>query len=163
MTILTEVATRALKAVWYQKWFVHRRLRPEAYGGRVHLRATNQRNYPVHSDILNSGALSLAFSRFGTGLLPQVYPEGSPLHPSYGAGHATVAGACVTILKAMFDENFVIADPVVTNSGGRALVAYRASDAGSMTVGGELNKLASNVATGRNRPASTGAQMVLNP
>src|SRR6185437_2656044 len=28
-TLLCEVATRALKAVWYQKWFVHRRLRPE--------------------------------------------------------------------------------------------------------------------------------------
>jgi hypothetical protein len=26
--LLCEVATRALKAVWYQKWFVHRRLRP---------------------------------------------------------------------------------------------------------------------------------------
>ena len=33
-SLVTEVATRALKAVWYQKWFVHRRLRPEAFGGR---------------------------------------------------------------------------------------------------------------------------------
>ncbi len=32
------------------------------------------------------------------------FPEGSPTHPSYGAGHATVAGACVTILKAWFDH-----------------------------------------------------------
>ena len=32
-TIVAEVATRALKAVWYQKWIVHRDLRPEAYGG----------------------------------------------------------------------------------------------------------------------------------
>src|SRR6185369_2242702 len=30
LSLVTEVATRALKAVWYQKWFVHRRLRPEA-------------------------------------------------------------------------------------------------------------------------------------
>ncbi|MEO4042273.1 hypothetical protein AAFN47_11785 [Hoeflea sp. CAU 1731] len=29
--------------------------------------------------------------------------EGSPMHPSYGAGHATVAGACVTILKAFYE------------------------------------------------------------
>ncbi len=150
MTILTEVATRALKAQWYQKWYVHRRLRPEAFGGRVHRRATGQASYPLHSDILNSRALALTFSRFGTGLLPQAYPEGSPLHPSYGAGHATVAGACVTILKAMFDESFVIPDPVVTNPGGRELLAYRGVDAGSLTVGGELNKLASNIATGRN-------------
>jgi hypothetical protein len=31
------------------------------------------------------------------------------MHPSYGAGHATVAGACVTILKAFFDEDACIA------------------------------------------------------
>ncbi len=36
-------------------------------------------------------------------LLPMAFCEGSPMHPSYGAGHATVAGACVTILKAFFD------------------------------------------------------------
>ncbi|MCI0402533.1 MAG: vanadium-dependent haloperoxidase [Acidobacteria bacterium] len=150
MTILCEVATRALKAQWYQKWCVHRRLRPEAFGGRVHLRATNQAAYPIHSDILNSQALARAFSRFGNGLLPQAYPEASPLHPSYGAGHATVAGACVTVLKAMFDESFIVPDPVVPNPGGRQLVPYRGADAGSLTVGGELNKLASNVATGRN-------------
>ncbi|MGH9554286.1 MAG: vanadium-dependent haloperoxidase [Terriglobales bacterium] len=150
MTILCEVATRALKAVWCQKWLVHRRLRPEAFGGRVHLRATQQANYPVHDDVLNSQALTLAFSRFGSGLLPQAYPEGSPLHPSYGAGHATVAGACVTVLKAMFDENFLVPSPVVANPGGRRLAPYRGADAGSLTVGGELNKLASNVASGRN-------------
>ena len=32
------------------------------------------------------------FSQYGTYLLPQAYPEGSPLHPAYGSGHATVAG-----------------------------------------------------------------------
>ena len=36
-------------------------------------------------------------------LLPMAFPEGSPMHPSYGAGHATVAGACVTMLKAFFE------------------------------------------------------------
>src|SRR5438067_6893722 len=41
-----------------------------------------------------------------------------------GAGHATVAGACVTILKAWFDESFGLPDPMVPNSGGTALVAY---------------------------------------
>lgn len=150
MTILCEVATRALKAVWYQKWFVHRRLRPEAYGGRVHLHAAGEATYPVHAEVLGSAALARSFSRFGSGLLPQAYPEGSPLHPSYGAGHATVAGACVTVLKAMFDETALVPDPVVPNPGGRQLVPYRGPDAGALTVGGELNKLASNVATGRN-------------
>ena len=31
------------------------------------------------------------------------------MHPAYGAGHATVAGACVTILKAYFDTGAVLA------------------------------------------------------
>ena len=39
--------------------------------------------------------------KHGTYLLPLAFPEGSPIHPSYGAGHATVAGACVTILKGL--------------------------------------------------------------
>ena len=39
---------------------------------------------------------------FTNHLLPQDFPEGSPMHPAYGPGHATVAGACVTILKAVF-------------------------------------------------------------
>ena len=30
--LLCEVATRALKAVWFQKWYVHLRLRPEVFG-----------------------------------------------------------------------------------------------------------------------------------
>ena len=33
LTLVTEVATRALKAVRYQKFNVHRRPRPEALGG----------------------------------------------------------------------------------------------------------------------------------
>ena len=40
----------------------------------------------------------------GNRLLSQCYPEGSPRHPSYPAGHAVNAGACATILKALFDE-----------------------------------------------------------
>ena len=29
---VTEIATRALKAVWYQKWYIHLRHRPESGG-----------------------------------------------------------------------------------------------------------------------------------
>ena len=83
----------------------------------------------------------------GTYLLPMAFAEGCPTHPSYTAGHATVAGACVTILKAVFDENFVIPRPVIPTPDGLALVPYHGP---ALTVGGELNKLASNVATGRN-------------
>jgi hypothetical protein len=145
--ILCEVASRALKAVWFQKWFVHRRLRPEEFGGRVHVRKTGLASYPIHPDVLGSEALDRVRHRFGTYLLPMAFPEGSPTHPAYGAGHATVAGACVTILKALFDETFLVSDPVVPNNGGTNLRSWNGAP---LTVGGELNKLASNVATGRN-------------
>jgi hypothetical protein len=150
LSLVTEVATRALKAVWCQKWFVHRRLRPEAFGGLVHNRLTGVADYPIDVEILDSDALPAVFSKYGSYLLPQAYLEGSPLHPAYGGGHATVAGACATILKAWFDESFVIPDPVVPNHPGTALVAYTGPDAESLTVGDELNKVAANIAMGRN-------------
>lgn len=147
-TILCEVATRALKTVWHQKWFVHRRLRPEVFAGRIHNHLVGVANYPIHAEALNAQALGQVFSQNGTYLLPMEYPEGSPLHPAYGAGHATVAGACVTILKAMFNENFVIPNPVMPSpSDPTLLVPYVGPP---LTVGGELNKLANNVAIGRN-------------
>jgi hypothetical protein len=119
--IVPEVASRALKAVWYQKWLVHRRLRPEEFGGRVHYNLVRGLPYPIHSDLLNSAALQQTYSKYGTYLLPQAFPEGCPLHPSYGAGHATVAGACVTILKAFFDETHVLPNPVVASADGLSL------------------------------------------
>jgi membrane-associated phospholipid phosphatase len=149
-TIVAEVATRALKAVWYQKWMVHRALRPEAYGGLVHMTLAGTKSYPVHSDILNSDAVQQTFSRNGTYFLPMAFPEGCPQHPSYGAGHATVAGACSTIVKAFFDENWVVPNPVVASDDGLSLVPYTGSDANQMTLGGEMNKIAANVAISRN-------------
>lgn len=147
LSLVTEVATRALKGVWYQKWFVHHRLRPEAYGGRVHNHLSKATIYPLHADVLNSRVVSEVARKYGTYLLPMAFPEGSPTHPSYGSGHATVAGACATILKAFFDENDVIKDPKVPNADGSALVPYIGAE---LTVGGELNKVASNVANSRN-------------
>jgi hypothetical protein len=147
LSFVAEVATRALKAVWYQKWFVQHRLRPEEFGGRVHNHLTNQANYPIHSDVLNSRAVAETFRRYGTYLLPQAFPEGSPTHSSYGSGHATVAGACTTVLKAFFDENAIIKNPMVPNGDGTALVPYVGAP---LTIRGELNKVATNVAFGRN-------------
>jgi hypothetical protein len=60
-----------------------------------------------------------------------------------------IAGACVTALKAFFDETFVIPNPMVAADDGQSLVPYTGSDAEQITVGGELNKLANNVALGR--------------
>jgi hypothetical protein len=149
-SMVPEAATRALKAVWFEKWYVHRRLRPEQFGGRIHNHLSKAANYPIHADVLSSAVLDRVKQQFGTWLLPMAFPEGCPIHPSYGAGHATVAGACVTMLKAMFDESTPIANPVVSSSDGQTLVPYTGADASELTVGGELNKLAANVAIGRN-------------
>ncbi|MFN0138998.1 MAG: vanadium-dependent haloperoxidase [Pyrinomonadaceae bacterium] len=149
-TLLCEVSTRALKAVWNQKWFVHRRLRPEVFAARVDRTAHHGAGYPVHSEILTSLATNSRLGGYmptGNAFLPMAFPEGSPTHPAYGAGHGTVAGACVTILKAWFDESFVIPNPLVPNAAGTSLVPYAGDP---LTVGGELNKIASNVAIGRN-------------
>ena len=146
--LVTQAGNLALQGAWYQKWLEHRRLRPEVYGGRVHFVMTGQRNYEIHRDILNSAALVEVSSLNGSYFLPMAYTEGSPTHPSYPAGHATVAGACTTTLKAYFNEDFVIDDPVIANDDGTALNAYK--NGPDLTVGGELNKLASNIAIGRN-------------
>lgn len=149
-TLLCEVSTRALHAVWNQKWLVHRRLRPEAFAERIDRTAHHGAGYPVHTSILNSVTSATRLGGYlpaGNAFLPMAFPEGCPTHPAYGAGHATVAGACTTILKAWFDESFVIPDPVVPDPTGQVLVPYVGD---TLTVGGELNKIASNVANGRN-------------
>jgi membrane-associated phospholipid phosphatase len=147
LALLTEVSTRAAKAQWFQKWLVHRRLRPEEFGGRVEVVRSNLAQYPIHSDLFRSQALDQLLSKFGSHLLPMAFPEGSPLHTSYGSGHSTVAGACITVLKAWFDESAIIPKPVVPNSDGSGLIPYEGPE---LTVGGELNKIASNIAQGRN-------------
>jgi hypothetical protein len=146
-SLMPSVAAGALQSVWYQKWMVHRRLRPEVFAGRVHNHLTKAATYPLHPEILNSRAVTAVYSKHGSYLLPMAFPEGSPTHPAYGAGHATVAGACVTILKAWFDESWVLPDPVVVSPDGLSLVKYVGPD---LTVGNELNKLAANVGIGRN-------------
>jgi membrane-associated phospholipid phosphatase len=155
--ILGEVLGRALRAAWWQKWGVHRRLRPEELGGRVHHHLTGARTYPIHPSLLaslRSGRLSVDYGRpdrrFTTYLLPQAYPEGAPAHPSYASGHAAAAAACATILKAFFDESAPVEHPVEADSEGIVLRPYTGPDACRMTVGGELNKLAGNIALFRN-------------
>ncbi|MBI1762547.1 MAG: vanadium-dependent haloperoxidase [Acidobacteria bacterium] len=143
--LIGRIAALALKAAWFQKWYVHRRIRPEEFAGRVHNKLTNAANYTINAKLLNSGAIMNVFSKYGGYLLPMAFPEGCPVHPAFPGGHATVAGACVTVLKAYFDESFVVPSPVVPSDDGATLREYN----GTLTIGSELNKLASNVAYGR--------------
>jgi hypothetical protein len=147
---LGEVATRALNAVWYQKWFVHLRPRPEATGGQVYLIQTgqgSQTDVQPSKVILDSMALEQSFNTNNSWLLSQAFPEGSPTHPSYPTGHGTVAGACITLLKFFFDGTFVLQQPMQPSSDGLSLLPF-APSAVLLTVNGELNKLGHNVTFG---------------
>lgn len=180
LALVSEVATRALKVVWNQKWQVNLRLRPEAYGGLVHVQNIGvkgtTRDYGLCDWVATTNAAKAVRKQYGSLLLPMAYTPGSPTHPAYGAGHATVAGACVTVLKAYFktfDDND-INKPILFNTlferplpygdktkhriipyetgcwnGKWKRTALKKSVADKLTIEGELNKLAQNVAMGR--------------
>lgn len=182
LALVSEVATRALKVVWNQKWQTHLRLRPEAYGGLAHLQFKGvkgkKRAYGLPSWVATTEAAKSIDKNCKSLLLPMAFTPGSPTHPAYGAGHATVAGACVTILKAYFhtfesvkgmdcpipfstlterSEPYGKGDPIIAYETGASKKKGAALDrivldkavADQLTIEGELNKLAQNVAMGR--------------
>jgi hypothetical protein len=158
---LAEMATRALKASWTRKWITDLRLRPEEYGALVEARRIGSTPVPqasraLHSDVLTSAVLPIILSNYGTHLLPQAYPEGSPTHPCYTGGHSTVAGACCTALKFFFDGSQKIR-PLLLAAGmdvkeprpdGLALRNYTGADRNDLDINGELSKLAFNIPFG---------------
>ncbi|MEO1223193.1 MAG: vanadium-dependent haloperoxidase [Pseudomonadota bacterium] len=189
LTLVTEVATRALKAVRYQKFNNHLRLRPEALAGRVTRAVELEKEFPglcgcltdMKSDLKDTLEEIDCHNRENpnndvpTGhnyLLPMAFAEGSPMHPSYGAGHATVAGACTTIVKAFFDTGTVLGVKAGDDSDCKfgsvgffpkisKAVYYepdkdddrlteKTVDGCPLTLEGELNKLAANISIGRN-------------
>lgn len=199
LSLVTEVATRCLKAVRREKFNYHRRARPELMGGRLALiecgeaaqlgsaQAAFEHMHDELPDALKTAIIahntaqnetamddmrltdcagaSTPFSNFEDCnlLLPMAFPEGSPMHPAYGAGHATVAGGCITMVKAffeMFEDNDsgverVLAEadgtPIayVPNANGGRLVTD-SKFTGALTIQGELDKLAANISIGRN-------------
>lgn len=178
---LATVTEFALRHAWYWKWQIYRRLRPEVVSLWVdnikNSRISNASNYDIDSLLLNNPVLSDIKTANGSwGMqflnsytLSQCYKEGSPAHPAYPSGHATIAGACATIIKMFLDcekkwtslpgvstPNRKIIPSTVTNGvaisnpGGTSLINYPGSDIPSIYIYGEVNKLASNVAIGRN-------------
>jgi hypothetical protein len=150
---------------FYQKWYVHRHLRPENFGNLVDGVKTNRfaLNPSLNAELLNSAVLPLIFERNkelntkrnmgtnGSYFLPQASAGGSPSHPDSASGHAFTAGCSVTLLKAVFD----VGTP--TNPRAWPLQPVEASEDGltllnnptPLTILGELNKLAMNIADGR--------------
>ena len=158
---LAEMATRALKGAWFHKWIKDLRMRPEEYGALVHANLTKSTPAPqaaraLHKDVLNSAVLPIIQQAYGSFLLPQAFPEGSPTHPCYPTGHGTVGGACITVLKFFFDGSQKIR-PLLTHAGrdvvlpstdGLSLDTYTGADRDNLDIDGELNKLAYNISFG---------------
>jgi len=146
LDLVASVANLSLQAAWYHKWGVHRRVRPEEFGGSIRNREVLGLPRPIHPQVLGSQALSRIKTRYGSALLPMPYAEGCPVHPAYPAGHATFAGAWATILKAFFDNDTPMTGTVVPDSTGSTLMSYTTMP---LKAGDEINKLASNIAIGR--------------
>ncbi len=158
---IAEMASRALKASWFHKWVKDMKMRPEEYGALVHARKAGVNPMPqaamaLHDDVLNSEAVAATFANYGTYLLPQAFPEGSPTHPCYPTGHGAVGGACCTALKFFFDGSQKLR-PLLLNVGrdiyessidGLSLEPYFGADADEIDINGELNKVAHNVSIG---------------
>ncbi|MEM7241231.1 MAG: vanadium-dependent haloperoxidase [Pseudomonadota bacterium] len=178
LTLVTEVATRALKAVRYQKFNTHLRLRPEVLAGRVARFEELEKAFPSLCGCLTKMREELdptleKIHQFngadpelpnGNFLLPMAFQEGSPMHPTYGAGHATVAGACTTVVKAFFDTGTILGEkngkagffnnvdqPLYfePDKDGKKLGVKKPKTC-PLTLEGELNKLAANISIGRN-------------
>jgi hypothetical protein len=158
---LAEMATRALKGAWFHKWIKDLRMRPEEYGALVHANLTKSTPAPqaaraLHKDVLNSAVLPIIQQAYGSFLLPQAFPEGSPTHPCYPTGHGTVGGACVTVLKFFFDGSQKIRpllthaerDVVLPSTDGLSLDTYTGADRDNLDINGELNKLTYNISFG---------------
>jgi hypothetical protein len=146
LSLVAQAALLGQKGAYFHKWQVHRRLRPECFAGRIETHAAGRRQYDLHADILQCDAVGRVRAQHETRLLPVAFPEGCPTHPSYPSAHACNAGACATILKAFFDIDYVLPHPVEATADGSALEPWRGA---GLTLGNEIDKLANNIALGR--------------
>jgi len=167
-----------------QKFNTHLRRRPEALAARVQKAADLDQAFPsvcgafskMRKDMHDTVDAVIQHNapkvHGASALLPMAFAEGSPMHPTYGARHATVAGACTTIVKAFFDTSTILganADPGCGNGKDgfyrniSCPVTYYPIDSGArlkrielsgeecpLTLEGELNKLAANISIGGN-------------
>lgn len=146
LSLLAQAALIGQKGAYYHKWLVHRRLRLESLAGRIEHHLNGTKAYDLHPDLLHCEAVARVRAAHGTRLLPVAFPEGCPTHPAYPVAHATNAGACATILKAFFHEEYVLPKPVQATAEGTTMEPWEGP---ALTLGNEINKLASNMVLGR--------------
>lgn len=136
----------AMRCSWYIKWQVYRRLRPEEFANEVEQwRLSGQNPANISEVLLTNGVLTDIFTAQGNYYLSQINKSGCPGHPSYPAGHAIYAGACGTVIKAFYNENWIVPNPVIAAADGLSLIPI----VENLTLGQEINKLMENVGLGR--------------
>jgi len=182
LAAVAHVARGAMQTAWFHKWNVQMRIRPEVLAQRFVLCSRDatlcaamgltERFNSIPDDVKglisehNRQLLSESDLAFDGSMdinlyLALQYPEGSPTHPSWPGGHAVVAGACVTVIKAMLatvDPDTLQRKPwphdkcpaQMADADGSDLIADNSAERDGVTIVGELHKLASNVALGRN-------------
>jgi hypothetical protein len=137
------------RAAYWQKWFVHRTLRPEAYGGLAHHRLANGVATTRCTTTSCARRRSTAPGRStGTYLLSQTTPRLARSSPPTPAAARAIGGVTATLLKAFFDESRCIADPVQPDPRDPTrLVPYSGPP---LTVAGDSTSWGANLRHGRN-------------
>jgi|TARA_B110000259_G_scaffold160983_1_gene184804 hypothetical protein len=165
---VAHVCQGALRCAWNAKYNLGMKIRPEVYAARLALQeeigfdSSKVPGLDSMASLMTQGIKTKikakSISKGGPGKLYLLlqFPEGSPTHPSWCAGHAAVAGAATTVLKAMLnchepDGVTRKAWPIQAKEARdqSVLQNYTEDDASQMTIIGELNKLGSNVTLGR--------------
>lgn len=127
--LIAQVLHSSLIFAWQSKYkFMFPR--PEYYG---YLLENKEEELPFAKKIKESEIGKKYFDKYGTWQLSQMYPEGSPTHPSYPQGHQSVAFGVGLVLRYIFDTD---AD-------------FKAADGTEKNVGEEISKLSYNVAYAR--------------
>jgi membrane-associated phospholipid phosphatase len=146
----------AMNAAWVWKWHQLKQ-RPEEMANQVNLTKkypTDPSAVPFPSLLLNSQILTdISNNNNGKYLMPLAYSQGSPYHPSYPGGHATIAGAATTILKAWFNCDSGIQAFISDPSGTDLDIYYQGTGSTAfvfLKIGDELDKLATNCSHSRN-------------
>lgn len=178
LAMLGTVTRLALRASWSVKWNTALKVRPETYAANIETATTldDASEIPGFNDLKDwSGrdaskriideitALNQEAVGESSAFLPLQYPEGSPTHPSFPAGHSCIAGACVTILKALSATHHANGTKITWTEAAANRAAFALEEVNNTdptklrpkmrdegeTINGELNKLASNIGLGR--------------
>jgi hypothetical protein len=146
-SLLAKCLKLVMDSTWLWKWS-QLKLRPEEMAYQVHLQKKYGIGIPVNNNLMNNPVLvDISNNNNGNYLLPQIYRVGSPAHPSYPSGHACIAGAMSTILKAWFNCD---SSMNVYISKGASTLEYYIDGSYQLNIGNELDKFASNCGIFRN-------------